>query len=507
MECPKGSEPCFLGGDTRVNEQSALSAMHTIWLREHNRIAQFLKSSSSSSSDEVFRVARKIVVAEMQKITYHNFVPILLGDDFKTLIPDYKGYDSNTDPSIPNAFSTAAYRFGHSQIQPQFERLDENYNPIPDGPLPLVDAFFDSSHVRKLGTDPLLRGLLVRKARRVDEYLNSVLTNKLFADDRYSPGMDLASLNIQRGRDHGLPGYLTWKQWAKTTCGVESDFRDQLTHFNLLKLYGDLDNVDLFVGGLAEEVLPNGLVGAVFGCVIAKTFEALRDGDRFYYENSDPELALFTPEQREQLGRASLSRVICDNTDIDTIQPDAFLFNQARVPCSSIPSVNLQLWTQSEQTPDPQLPNTCYIKLHSGKNAVYFSNSRADGTSSFEFSQKIVFSGNEACFPIKCPKQGEQNAFAVGDQNSNCAPEVNSTLPATLDSLPGSSVAYPDGVYISQLHPSKFLQGGSGLFTSSESCKSSSDVALDYSHCSQHVVQQSHSSLISYLNEVLRSME
>ena len=132
----------------------------------------------------------------------------------------------------------------------------------------------------------------------------------------------------------------------KRTCGISSEFENQLTFIRLLQTYGSLETVDLWVGGLAEERLPGSLVGATFACIFANTFTALREGDRFYYENDDA-TALFTADQRAAIERASLSRIICDNADnIQEIQRNAFRFDQQRVSCSQIPVVNLNAWKE-----------------------------------------------------------------------------------------------------------------------------------------------------------------
>ena len=395
------------------------------------------------------------------------------------MVTPYTGYDDKTNPSIPNAFSAAAYRFGHSQIQPAFERLG-NDGPISEGPLPLVDAFFNTTHIRKLGTDPILRGLLLSQARKVDEFMNNVLTNYLFADSATAPGLDLASLNIQRGRDHGIPTYPTWKQWAKRECEVESEFRSAITQTRLLRVYGSLDNVDLFVGGLAEIQLPGSLVGAVFACIFSKTFVGLRDGDRFFYDNADPDTALFSAEQREQLNKASLSRVICDNTDIVQIQPNAFQSTLSYLPCSELNVVDLTPWTSA-----PELPDMCYIKVSSSKTSVYYSTSRrinAGSSDDYDFHQQIINSGSDVCLPIKCPQQGGETIFAVSSwQNSNCAPRQNPSLPATLNEIPGNSLTMTASVYIQQLDASEFSQDGNGLYVSLNSCNSATHIGLDYS--------------------------
>lgn len=67
-------------GDGRVNEQVNLALMHTVWLREHNRVAKELARLHPNWSDEaLFQEARRVVVAEMQHITYNEFLPIILG--------------------------------------------------------------------------------------------------------------------------------------------------------------------------------------------------------------------------------------------------------------------------------------------------------------------------------------------------------------------------------------------------------------------------------------------
>lgn len=209
----------------------------------------------------------------------------------------------------------------------------------------------NTSSLRKYGTDPLVRGLLQSNSRAVDRFFTSALTNQLLAENSASAGMDLISINIQRGRDHGIPPYMAWKEWAKTECGIESPFKSKDVSDSLKAVYGILENIDLYPGALSEEAIEGGLVGATFACILSKTFKAVRDGDRFFYENSMPggkSLGLSHAQIAEINNAASLSRVLCDNTDIKTIQKNAFLIGE-RVDCISIPSVNLELWNGKEQ--------------------------------------------------------------------------------------------------------------------------------------------------------------
>ena len=154
--------PCFDAGDKRVNEHIALTAMHTLWLREHNRIADEMKIlNPDMNGDTIYYETRKIIGAMMQKITYDEYLPKVIGADGMAMMGEYTGYKKNLDPTVINSFATASYRFGHGQIRPVTFRLDENLAPIPEGNLPLHQAFFTAQRVvHEGGIDPILRGMI-----------------------------------------------------------------------------------------------------------------------------------------------------------------------------------------------------------------------------------------------------------------------------------------------------------------------------------------------------------
>ena len=341
------SLPFFVAGDSRVNEQLGLTIMHTIWMREHNRIARTLMRINPCWNDErIYQETRRIVGAMMQIITFKEFLPRVFGRfHFRTYIPRYRGYNPFIDATIPNSFAGAAYRFGHSLVKDQFDRLDRNYRRLSIGPLPLERAFFNPiSYFESLGTDPILRGLTIVKSNPVDEFLNSVLTSKLFVEKTERLGGDLASLNIQRGRDHGLPTYRQWERFCRRLFpGIRGGFRRRATTRKLRELYGSRgfrEGIDLWVGGLAEKKIRGGQIGPTFACIFAITFLRVRDGDRFWYENP----YVFTPRQRIELQKTTLAKVICTNgDDIPTIQRNVFLTGR-RVKCTSIPAISLWRW-------------------------------------------------------------------------------------------------------------------------------------------------------------------
>ena len=344
-------EKCFVAGDVRANEQVALTTMHTLFLREHNRIAKSLKRINNMWDDErLYQETRKIIGAVLQKITYEDYLTKVIGPNvINTVIPAYNGYDSCANAAIPNVFAAAAYRYGHSLVNPEFDRYTSNqYEKGPNNPVNLRESFFNINQFEKTGLAAVLRGLVTQASLRNDEFMNSVMTTQLFQRDG-GPGMDLAALNIQRGRDHGLPVYGSWIGFCQNlfeTLPVPKIQR-QITLWRIFGVYGSTEIADLFVAGLAEERLPNSLLGPTFACLFGVTFADLRDGDRFYYENP----GVFTPQQLAEIKKVTLSRIICDTTAVNNIQPDAFVNNQQRVACTNAAiatTINLERWRVSD---------------------------------------------------------------------------------------------------------------------------------------------------------------
>ena len=227
---PKGGVlPFFIAGDKRANEQTGLIVMHTLWLREHNRIAHALAKMNPCWDDErLYQVARKIVGAELQKITFYGFLPAVFGPYQSAFIHEYTGYSHFVDASVLNSFAAAAYRFGHSLVRSQLLRLNKNFTAMDIGHLNLSRAFFKPmTYFESFGTDGIARGLMVDVAGPADEVLSTVLTTELFAKEPGGLGGDLASLNIQCGRDHGLPSYRTWQRACEEVFPRHpAEFRD-----------------------------------------------------------------------------------------------------------------------------------------------------------------------------------------------------------------------------------------------------------------------------------------
>ena len=319
----------FFAGDIRANEQAALTAMHTLFVREHNHWASaFRERHPEATGEEVYQHARMIVGAEMQHITYTEFLPILLG---RHALPPYRGFKKEVDPMISNEFATAAFRFGHSLLPSTIRRVGADGETADSGDLDLADAFFDPTIIETDGIDNLLRGLAAQRCQELDGKVVDAIRNFLFGPPG-SGGLDLASLNIQRGRDHGLPSY----NQVRNSLGMRPARRfsditpDRDVQASLEEAYGSPNQVDLWVGGLAEPHVPGAMVGPVFHRIISRQFAKLRDGDRFFYESALP------PEALRFVRGQTLADIIRRNTDIGDELPDnVFLSDDADDPNGS----------------------------------------------------------------------------------------------------------------------------------------------------------------------------
>ncbi|XP_029672350.1 uncharacterized protein LOC115240990 [Formica exsecta] len=364
--CNRGSlsTTCFRAGDGRLSEQPALTSLHVVFLRLHNRIATELFALNSHWSDEkLFQETRRIVGAVIQHITYREFLPIVLGPrvmkifDLEVLKKGYyEGYDPTINPTIANSFSTAAYRFGHSLVQQSFIRFDSNHRPIFNN-VSIHDEFSNPANLETAGSvDRLLLGLVNQPCQRRDEFITEEITNHLFQTPGFAFGMDLASLNIQRGRDHGLPPYVRWREPCSLSPIKSFEDLDRVMSSEMARkfrsLYSSVEDIDLFSAGLAEKSVTGGLVGPTFACIIGQQFSNLRRGDRFWYENAESESS-FTAGQLQQIRRITLAQVLCRTMDgIETIQPFVFLatdtLKNRRLSCDDpiIGQLNLEFWAE-----------------------------------------------------------------------------------------------------------------------------------------------------------------
>uniref|UniRef100_A0A915JI24 peroxidase n=1 Tax=Romanomermis culicivorax TaxID=13658 RepID=A0A915JI24_ROMCU len=332
----------FDTGDNRVSIFVGLAALHTIFLREHNRLASDLRRLNPQWSDErVFQESRKIVGAQLQIVTSKFWLTKVLGSD-EPLGP-YKGYDPSVNPTIADEFANGAMRFGHGMVQEFFARVDAGGQSIPEGQMRVDTGVLQPQKLLfEGGPDAIVRGMMMTALKK-PQRLTTALTENMFGT------ADLGAVNIQRGRDAGVPGYNTWREFcslprANSFDDLANEFPDPVLRNNLRQGYSHPDNVDLYVAALLEEPRGNSLVGPTIACLIRNQFKRIRDGDRFWYENP----GVFTEQQLAELNKSTLARILCDNgDDFHLVVRDAFEVTDGQnlTPCQSIVSLDLRKWS------------------------------------------------------------------------------------------------------------------------------------------------------------------
>ena len=307
----------FLAGDVRAAENPSLTALQVLFVREHNSQVDRLHDAHPNwGEDKLYQEARAIVTAELANVTYTEFLPKLVGDR----IDPYTGFQPEVDATISVEFAGAAFRFGHSIVSGDTERIDNAGNVAGPAEIPLRKTFFMAPDDFNAfgGADGFLRHLAAEASQTMDVRIVEDLRNFLFDPP---VGMDLAAINIQRGRDLGLGTLNETRQvlGLEPYTTFEQITNDAATVAAMKTAFGTPDNVDLWTGGLAEQHARGSLLGATFTTIIADQFERLRDGDPFYFENA------LDPADVRMVKNTTLSDIITRNTDATNMQADVFM--------------------------------------------------------------------------------------------------------------------------------------------------------------------------------------
>ena len=434
----------FVTGDGRGNENIALTAIHTVFHNEHNRLVDDIKSvvtanqgavagagifkfedwrvdnsaGAEFNGERLFQAARFVNEMEYQHLVFEEFV--------RKVQPEtrpFGSYDPSLNPNIVAEFANATYRYGHSQLNETVDRIAADGT---DTSISLIDAFLDPDDFNNVGGEVLTgdqavgqiaRGMSKQRGNEIDEFVTGALKNSLLGLP-----LDLGALNMSRGRDTGMPSlngarrsyYDTTGDPSMTPYGSWLEFGQALRHpaslINFVAAYGThpsvtaattvadkraaatllvkgglgepadsaefmtsqgawipvndlattgLEDIDLWIGGLAEQRTPaGGMLGATNDFIFRAQMEKLQESDRFYYLGRIPGIGLLN-----QIEGNSLAEIIQRNSDAEDLPFNIF----------DVPSKTFNMSKSSLTYPDISV--------------------KPDGTWAYSGSDHVVFNG------------------------------------------------------------------------------------------------------------------
>ncbi|WP_429089546.1 peroxidase family protein [Aeromonas rivipollensis] len=394
----------YIAGDGRVNENIGLTAVHHVFHSEHNRLVDHTKevilstgnvdflnewlvtpvdaipadlSTLDWNGERLFQAAKFGTEMQYQHLVFEEFARTI-SPNIDVFIPGLQNYQTEIDPSIVAEFAHVVYRFGHSMLTEQIDVLDPQFQQVfvseegDPAPIGLIQAFLNPLAFASIDQDAdvaagaIIRGITRQVGNEIDEFVTEALRNNLLGLP-----LDLAAINLARGRDTGIPSlntartqlyeatgdsalapYTSWadfvlhikypeslinfiaaygthstitsvstldeKRAAATLLvfggtGVPTDRDEFLNGTGAYAVdLGGLNAVDLWIGGLAEEKMPfGGMLGSTFNYIFETQLEALQNADRFYYLERTAGLNFIT-----ELENNSFAKMIMANTDV-----------------------------------------------------------------------------------------------------------------------------------------------------------------------------------------------
>ena len=314
-------------GDARAAQTPFLAAIQTVWTKEHNYQVDQLATKYSAqiasgeiSSDDLYNMARVISEAENQHIVYDEYLAAIIG---KANAPQFTGYDPTVNGGVENIFTTVAFRFGH----------DQQSNSVPlvnaDGtstPLDLLQSFLSTTAQLQAagGLEQVLRGLEIQKSQQIDGKISNDLIDNVLG----IPGLNLnlGLLDNVRASDHGIGtlnqirgqlGLDTYDSWSEfgSKNAVAADVLAKLQEY-----YGDVSNIDPWIGGLLEKHVAGSQLGETFQTIVIDQFQATMSGDRFFYEERLKDF----PELLADVKGVTFADITMRDTGVDHIHADSF---------------------------------------------------------------------------------------------------------------------------------------------------------------------------------------
>ncbi|CAG0924743.1 unnamed protein product [Notodromas monacha] len=349
----------------------ALTGFHTMFIREHNRIAEELAKLNPHWDDErIYQESRRIVIAQIQYITYHEYLPVLMGRNWEQEASQFleskghktarrHGYQEDLDPTVANVFAGAAFRFGHATIQGLARIHQAGKRVSAEENIPFHEIQFNSSRMYSPGQmDGLLKGYSEEESRGRGRFFSAQITNHMFETIDSGFGFDLVAVNIQRGRDRGLPPYNDWREYCGLSRIASFQVEETISDLNASTgctsnlhslIYKSVDDVDAFSGMISEFRQKGSMLGPTLQCLIGEQFFRSKHGDRFWFDSKSSPYPL-TRDQLAAIKKTSLARLICSGSDeMKSLQPTAMLspnvnrYNKP-VKCSDLRPISVVAW-------------------------------------------------------------------------------------------------------------------------------------------------------------------
>jgi peroxidase len=339
----------YFSGDHRAMQTPFLAIIHSLFVRNHNNIADKLGALNRHWSEErLFQEARKINVAIYQKIIYEEWLELFVGSENADQLK-LTEYDINADATTLNEFSTAAFRIFHAFLPSMLEIRNENTTEMS---LNLSDLLKKSELLNYY--ENILRGMTHQKMNLVG-YSNEVL-NRMFKNQN-KIGIDLLSMDIMRGRDHGIPAYHKFLKMCNVTANnikVFNDLAPMISKKSIIQLrqtYKTVYDIDLIVGGALENLelsSKGGVFGPTFECIIREQFNRWKSGDFYFYSHKSS----FTGDQLRAIRSYKLANFLCENSNLNEIKSEAFLNDSTSVKCSNLEIFDFSQWKEDYENED-----------------------------------------------------------------------------------------------------------------------------------------------------------
>lgn len=312
----------FVSGDPNINNNLAILSLHTLFVREHNRLCdELLKQSPGYTDETLYQKARSMVSGIIQSIVYNEWLPAI-GID----LGEYKGYNYFVNPGISNEFCAAGFKIWNTVMTDEFPLIDDFCKPNRLGSWSLNDLMYNPVQILKSNLSPLLKGMANQRQYNMDCAVIDDIRNFNYARHGLQIKSDWITRDIMRGRERGIPDYNSLRQQLGL-APIESFAEltpDPAVQATLSEVYNnDINNIDPWVGMVAEAPFPNSMLGQTMSILLTDQFKRLRRGDRFYYEN-DPQL---THRETEEIHETTLSDVIRRNTDLQYLPENIFKYD------------------------------------------------------------------------------------------------------------------------------------------------------------------------------------